>query len=75
MSVTAGHSAALWLVANPKVSVTIFDVWSHAYASAGEVFLRGDEGRAAGIVNGDARLSIVKGLSHRTVRPALYKTR
>ena len=27
----AGHSASLWLLANPTAKVTMFDIWTHEY--------------------------------------------
>jgi hypothetical protein len=63
----AGHSAALWLLANPKAMVIMFDLWEHTdYSPRGELFLR-YHSAGYGVVAGDERLVIVKGPSQTTV--------
>jgi hypothetical protein len=64
-----GHSAGLWLLTNPTASVTMFDIWTHPYAVPAEAFLRSPEAKQYGIVNGDERLTIIKGSSHVTLKP------
>ena len=64
-----GHSAGLWLLANPTASVTMFDIWTHPYTVPAEAFLRSPEAKQYGIVNGDKRLTIIKGSSHVTLKP------
>lgn len=64
-----GHSAGLWLLANPTASVTMFDIWTHPYTVPAEAFLRSPEAKQYGIVNGDERLTIIKGSSHVTLKP------
>ena len=64
----AGHSASLWLLANPAAQVLMFDLWEHEYAARAEAFLKGPEAAALGIRDGAARLSIVRGDSRATVR-------
>ena len=64
-----GHSASLWMLANPTAKVTMFDIWLHKYANKGEAFLRSADAAEAGVVDGDARLTIIKGSSHDTVAP------
>jgi hypothetical protein len=60
-----GHSASLWLLANSRANVTMFDIWQHPYAAAGEKFLRNTDL----VQNGNSRLRIVKGSSHETLIP------
>ena len=62
-----GHSASLWLWANPEAEIVMFDIWDHDYAPLGEQFLLSEEARSLGIVNAASRLHIIKGNSLRTV--------
>jgi hypothetical protein len=62
----AGHSAALWLLANPTAKVVMFDLFVHAYSRANENFLR-TEGHKYGLQNVDQRLVTVNGSSLDTV--------
>ena len=64
----AGHSASLWLLANPTAKVTMFDIWTHEYAEKGEMLLRGGLPEGFGLKNVDARLNIIKGSSHDTLK-------
>ena len=64
----AGHSASLWLLANPDAQVTMFDLWSHPYAATAEAFLRSAQAARYGVKNVSERLGIIKGSSHATVR-------
>lgn len=71
----AGHSAALWLLANPTAGVIMFDLWAHSdYAALGEKFLRGKEAEAFGLRNADQRLQIVKGSSLEAVPNSAAET-
>ena len=45
----------------------MFDLWEHAYAPKAEAWLRSPAAAAHGIVDGDARLTVVKGSSLETV--------
>ena len=65
----AGHSASLWLLANPNASVTMFDEWIHPYARPAEAFLISAKAASEGVQNAAARLTIVKGSSHETIKP------
>ena len=62
-----GHSASLWLWANPTAEVVMFDLWEHEASPLGEKFLLSDEARSLGIVDAASRLKIVKGNSLRSV--------
>lgn len=62
-----GHSASLWLLANPTAKVTMFDLWEHPYANTGLAFLRSTEAKQLGLRDVDTRLTIVKGSSIETV--------
>ena len=53
--------------ANPNAKVIMFDLWEHAYAPKAEAWLRSPAAAAHGIVDGDARLTVVKGSSLETV--------
>jgi hypothetical protein len=65
----AGHSASLWLLANPTAEVVVFDLWMHWHCEVAMDFLR----EAKFIVNGEVlqnvsqRLTFVRGSSLRTV--------
>lgn len=50
----AGHSAALWLSANPESTVSVFDLWSHSYADAGFDFLKQRYGSRITAYKGDS---------------------
>ena len=54
-----GHSASLWLAANPAAEVVMFDLYDQPSAPLGEAFLRGEFG--------DGRLHVVRGASQLTV--------
>jgi len=59
-----GNSAALWLRANPTADVVMFDLFLDDHGGkGGERFLRSSEATEFGIVDGDTRLTIVKGSS------------
>ena len=60
-----GHSASLWLKANPHARVIMFDLWEHNYAPCGEAFLR--EHPDLGVSKDRSLLTIVKGSSLETV--------
>lgn len=63
-----GHSASLWLLANPRANVIMFDLWSHDYSPIAEAFLRSPAAASQfGLVNVSARLTIVRGSSLETV--------
>ena len=62
----AGHSAALWLLANPNAKVIMFDIFIHTYSKHNENFIRGS-GHMFGLANADARLTTVVGSSLDTV--------
>ena len=69
-----GHSAGLWLRANPHAEVLMFDLWSHqVVADRAEAFLRNPaNGARWGLgANASARLKIVRGDSQFTV-PQFY---
>jgi hypothetical protein len=58
----------LWLLANPKAEVVMFDLWIHAYAPHSERYLRNASlSGKYGLVDVDKRLTIVKGSSLETV--------
>jgi hypothetical protein len=59
----AGHSALLWLHANPKAEVIMFDIFTHNYSAKGEAFLRDHAS-----LNAAKRLVIYKGDSNSTLR-------
>jgi precorrin-6B methylase 2 len=59
----AGHSALLWLHANPKAEVIMFDIFTHNYSAKGEAFLRNYTA-----LNAAERLVIHKGDSNSTLR-------
>lgn len=61
-----GHSAALWLLANPTAEVVMFDLYDQPSAALGEAFLRD--------AFGDDRLYVVRGPSQWTV-PMFSETR
>ena len=54
----AGVSAAVWLIANPRARVVMFDLWEHAAAPVAERWLREH------IPGADERLVIYRGPSH-----------
>ena len=54
-----GHSASLWLAANPAAEVVMFDLYDQPSAPLGETFLRSEFG--------DDRLHVVRGASQLTV--------
>jgi len=62
-----GHSASLWLWANPNAEVVMFDLWEHDASPLGEQFLLSEEARSMGILDAGSRLKIVKGNSLSTV--------
>jgi hypothetical protein len=62
-----GHSASLWLWANPEAEVVMFDLWEQEASPVGEQFLLSDEAKSLGIMNAASRLKIVKGNSLSTV--------
>jgi hypothetical protein len=62
IGLNAGHSAAMWLIANPTAKVVMFDLFEHKYSKAVEEFLRTDAMKY-GLVNTDARLTTVMGSS------------
>ena len=68
----AGHSAALWLRANPTAKVIMFDLFQHAYGRVTERMLRLNES-LHGIPDVDRRLVTVEGSSLDTV-PLFRKT-
>jgi hypothetical protein len=63
-----GHSAGLWLLANPLANVIMFDIWTHPYAEPAEDFLRSPLAEKYGIIDGNNRLKIIKGSSHKTLK-------
>ena len=63
----AGHSASLWLMANPTAEVLMFDLWAHNSSEIGAKFLLSPEARALGIEDAASRLRIIKGDSTKTV--------
>lgn len=63
----AGHSASLWLMANPTAEVIMFDLWAHNSSDPGARFLLSPEARALGIQDAASRLRIIKGDSTKTV--------
>lgn len=67
----AGHSAALWLLANPRAEVLMFDLWAHDYAPLAEYFLRSKLSERFGLSNVSRRFRIIKGSSLITV-PAFF---
>ncbi|CUG86932.1 membrane-associated methyltransferase, putative [Bodo saltans] len=69
-----GHSASLWLLANPTANVYMFDLWSHEYSPIAENFLRSSKATAFGLRNVSSRLTITKGSSLTTV-PKFAKER
>ena len=62
----AGHSASLWLLANPTARVFMFDLFEHKYSKLNEVFLR-REGERLGVKNVNERLFTINGSSIETV--------
>lgn len=63
----AGHSAALWLWANPTVEVVMFDLWFHKYTPVNFDFLNSDAAAAMGLKNVRKRLTVHRGSSFDTV--------
>ena len=63
----AGHSASLWLMANPTAEVLMFDLWTHNSSEIAAKFLLSPEARALGIEDAASRLQIIKGDSTKTV--------
>ena len=62
-----GHSASLWLHANPKAEVLMFDLWAHDYSPRAEIFLKSAAAAQLGLVDVGNRLKIVKGPSNFSV--------
>lgn len=63
-----GHSASLWLLANPTARVFMFDLWTHEYSPMAEQFLRShSRGSRFGLFNVSERLTITRGSSLETV--------
>ena len=58
----AGHSAALWLRANPNASVVMFDLFHHRYSRLAESFIRVN-GSDFGLVDVTRRLATIAGSS------------
>jgi hypothetical protein len=69
-----GHSASLWLLANPTAKVYMFDLWSHEYSPIAEQFLRSSRATKFALQNVSSRLTIIKGSSLDTV-PAFARKR
>ena len=63
---SAGHSASLWLRANPAAKVIMFDLFQHKYGRHNEEFLRRN-GSIHGLVDVDKRLWTINGSSLETV--------
>lgn len=57
-----GHSALLWLIANPNAKVIMFDLWEHSYCDHSLSYIRNQTEL------NPSRLRIVKGNSIDTVR-------
>lgn len=58
----SGSSALIWLLANPRARVVMFDIWAHNYAPVGEAYLR-----SLRELNATDRLVIIRGSSLQTV--------
>ena len=57
-----GHSALLWLIANPNATIVEFDLFVHPYSTLGENFIRSN------LALNSSRLSIHKGDSKIVVK-------
>jgi len=58
----AGHSASLWLRANPTADVIMFDLFYHNYSRVNEIFLK-TRGAEFGLKDVERRLRVVVGSS------------
>lgn len=63
----AGHSALLWMIANPNATVVMFDLFEHRASPIGEAFIRSQADLHPG------RLTIIKGDSTNTI-PQFHST-
>ena len=63
----AGHSASLWLLANPTARVIAFDLFLRPYVQHNLEFLKSDKAAALGVVGAANRLDVYAGSSTETV--------
>jgi len=64
IGLNAGHSAAMWLLANKHATVTMFDMFSHKYTEFAVQYLTSKDAEVKhGLVNAPQRLRVVPGNS------------
>jgi len=69
VGLNAGHSAAMWLLANRHATVTMFDLYEHTYTEFAVQYLKSKEAAAKhGLVDVASRLRVVPGNSLHTLQ-------